>query len=38
MTAIALAESGGKSGAHNTKYPDNSYGFGLICLMNLDIC
>ena len=34
MTAIALAESGGKSGAHNTKYPDNSYGLWQINMLD----
>ena len=34
MTAIALAESGGKSGAHNTTYPDNSYGLWQINMLD----
>ena len=34
MTAIALAESGGKSGAHNTTCPDNSYGLWQINMLD----
>lgn len=34
MVAIALAESGGDSGAHNPKYPDNSYGLWQINMLD----
>ena len=33
MTAIALAESGGNSTAHNATYPDNSYGLWQINML-----
>lgn len=34
MTAIAMAESSGDSEAHNTKYPDNSYGLWQINMLD----
>ena len=34
MVAIAMAESGGDSGAHNTTYPDNSYGLWQINMLD----
>ena len=34
MTAIAMAESSGNSEAHNTKYPDNSYGLWQINMLD----
>ena len=34
MVAIAMAESSGDSGAHNTKYPDNSYGLWQINMLD----
>ena len=34
MVAIALAESSGDAGAHNPKYPDNSYGLWQINMLD----
>ena len=34
MAAIALAESGGDPGAHNPRYPDNSYGLFQINMLD----
>ena len=34
MVAIALAESGGDSEAHNPKYPDNSYGLWQVNMLD----
>jgi hypothetical protein len=34
MAAIAMAESGGRAGEHNTKFPDNSYGLWQINMLD----
>jgi len=34
LTAIAMAESGGRPGAHNPRYPDNSYGLWQINMLD----